>query len=437
MERVIEKQELISNIEYRVITSCRSCESSNVGDILSLGKHQLPEFGGGEKNSPEVPLTLCVCQDCSLVQLRHTTDPALLWNENYGYRSGVNSTMREHLKGIVESVEERIDLREDDIVVDIGCNDGTMLGFYQGDVMRVGFDPSENVLAYANRELKPKFGKEKVRLFLDYFNKELYFPAMMGKAKVVTAISMFYDLDNPNRFLRDVKDILDSDGIFVVQQNYLKAMVENTAFDNICHEHLEYYSLGSMETLLNRHGLEVFDAVETPINGGSFRTYIRHKGANIGNSEGRERVQTMRDGERDLSNPDIYEDFAERVSLLTEKIGDFVRARYSVGFKIYAYGASTRGGTLLQACGLGKDFISAAVDRNPDKWGKTMGSTGIPIISEEQARVEPGFMRFSFYDSSFFAWEREYLERGGKFIVPLPEPSIISYGNGYYTNGPI
>src|SRR3990167_6862546 len=309
--------------------------------------------------------------------------------------------MREHLKGIVESVEERIDLREDDIVVDIGCNDGTMLGFYQGDVMRVGFDPSENVLAYANRELKPKFGKEKVRLFLDYFNKELYFPAMMGKAKVVTAISMFYDLDNPNRFLRDVKDILDSDGIFVVQQNYLKAMVENTAFDNICHEHLEYYSLGSMETLLNRHGLEVFDAVETPINGGSFRTYIRHKGENI---------------------------------------GDFVRARYSVGFKIYAYGASTRGGTLLQACGLGKDFISAAVDRNPDKWGKTMGSTGIPIISEEQARVDkPGYMIILpwFFTKEFVEREREYLERGGKFIVPLPEPSIISYGNGYYTNGPI
>jgi len=345
-----------------------------------------------------------------LVQLRHTTKPELLWNDGYGYRSGVNDAMVRHLHGIAHEAEKFVE--DGDTVLDIGCNDGTLLDGYTKKVKLVGIDPSENVASYINETLK---GKDYSVVF-DFFNAK----KLQDKFKVITAISMFYDLDDPNKFMKDISDVLLPGGVFIIQQNYLGSMIKNCAFDNICHEHLEYYSLTSLSNLLLRHGMMVFRVEENDLNGGSIRTYI----CRIGERPPEKSVEEMIKKESMLS----VGEFSKNVKRTIESIRDVVLELYKEGHTIYAYGASTRGGTLLQACGLDSRVILKAVERNPDKWGKVMESTGIPIISETQARKEnPDYMIILpwFFADTFMEREKEYTFHGGKWIVPLPKPRIV------------
>ena len=242
----------------------------------------------------------------------------------------------------------------------------------------------------------------------------------MKKAKLIFSISMFYDLSDPNKFVSDIVRVLDNDGIWVIQQNYVGSMLSQMAFDNICHEHLEYYSLASLEKLLNRHGLEVFDVQMSDINGGSFRTFVRHM----------DNVKKLRIMERKmkLDNQWTYLLFAMKVKGVKQKLYTFIKERVDEGKKIYLYGASTRAGTILQYCGLDKTLITAAVERNPEKWGKNIASVGIPIISEEQARKEkPNFMLIGpwFFKDEIVRREKEYLDAGGHLIFPLPKMEVL------------
>ena len=420
--------------------SCRVCQG-NLEDILSLGEQHLVGFtfpdvdnpGGWEHKEQKpvyVPLDLVLCSECKLLQLRHTTNPELLWNENYGYRSGINETMRRELGDIVASLEGLKRLEDGDIVVDIACNDGTLLEAYSNpNLIRVGYDPSRNVVEQACVALC-KYGVDKMKIFIDFFSKKPYWQTLDERAKVVTCIAMFYDLDDPNRFIKDVEGILDPEGVFVIQQNYLVGMLDQTAFCNIVHEHLEYYSLLSLENLLNRHNLEVFDVSQNDINGGSFRTYIRLKGAEVGTKGGLERVEAMRVKERELGldKKDIYLKFASRVSELSIKLSTFVNEEVAKGKKIYVYGASTRGNTLLQAAKLDYRQITAAAERNQFKFGRKCVGTNIPIISEKEAReANPDYFLVLpwFFKKEFIEREKEYLESGGKLIFPLPEVEVI------------
>lgn len=396
-------------MNYKIIDKCRSCGSKNLKDVISLGNQKIVEFAS---KPVSIPLELIKCEDCILVQLRHTTNPELLWNEGYGYRSGVNDAMVKHLHGIAKDVEQY--LGTDDVVLDIACNDGTLLEGYTKNVTKVGIDPSSNVINYA-KEKHPEY-----KLVNEFFSKEAFDKASVMPAQVITCISMFYDLDDPGKFLEDVKSCLKVNGVFVIQQNYLGSMIKNCAFDNICHEHLEYYSLTSLLMLLNRHGMTVFKVEENDLNGGSIRTYI----CRIGERPLDSSVQKLFNAENEM---DVY-GFGKKMEKVIESIRDVVMDIYKSGHTIYAYGASTRGGTLLQACGLVYPYIEKAVERNPDKWGKTMESTGIPIISEKQARQEnPDYMIILpwFFADHFIEREKEYLFGGGKFIVPLPKLRII------------
>ena len=380
----------------------------------------MSDFTLDDKKPKSYPLKLILCDNCSLLQLRHNVPQSALYTERYGYKSGMNSTMQKELKEIVVKALGKFDEKTKNLVaLDIGANDGTLLSCYPKSVFRIGIEPIK------------KFRKESLSkadvIINDFFNYNAYFKKLKNKkANIITAISCFYDMEEPNVFLSDVKKILDPMGIFIIQQNYLVGMLKQNAFDNIVHEHLEYYSLLSLENLLRLHGLEVFDVEESDINGGSFRTYI----ANKGQKKISKAVLDMRTKEKrmDLKNINNYLAFARRVEDNKNKLYKFISKLVKDNRRVYVYGASTRGNTLLQYCGLDKRLIKAAVERNPEKWGKIVASVGIPIISEEQARKDmPEYMLVLpwFFKREFLNREKKYLKSGGHFIFPLPKFEVV------------
>lgn len=403
----------------KTIKKCRSCLSGQLINILSLGEQYLSDFSKENYKPEKSPLDLVLCRSCNLLQLKNTVSPTLLYTERYGYKSGINNTMKEELQKIVIATQKKISNRGKITAVDIGANDGTMLSYYPKSVFKIAFEP---IKKFAN-ECK----KHADVVINDFFNFRSYERELKKKkADIITAISCFYDIDNPNAFVRDVKKILRKNGIFVIQQNYLVGMLMNNAFDNIVHEHLEYYSFLSLETLLSRHGLEIFHVEESAINGGSFITFIsRKKTKSI-----QESVFRWREYEKvlKLDQVKIYSDFAKRVKKNKRELYNLIVNLINKNKIIFVYGASTRGNTLLQFYHLNNKLIKAAVERNPEKWGKNISSLNIPIISEEQARREkPDYMLVLpwFFKDEFLEREKVYLAAGGHFIFPLPKVEII------------
>lgn len=406
---------------YTERKTCRSCGNPDLKFVLWLGNQYVVNFPEGDSREECIrgPLEVVICGDrnCSLVQLRHTVNPDLLFRQ-FWYKSGITETMRRALANITEEAQKRVALSAGDIVVDIGTNDGTLLRTYTvPGLTTVGFEPAVNLVAEASQ------GTSKI--INDYFNRASFEKKFSReKAKVITSIAMFYDLEEPNRFVDDVKNVLANDGVWINQMNYLGSMLKLNAFDNISHEHLEYYSLSSLQPLLARHALEVVDAELNEINGGSFRATIAHCGA----FPVHQRVRDLQASEKHLTEFQTYEAFAKRLQALREEARNFISAELEKGKKVYAYGASTRGNSLMQYFGLDQNWIRAAAERNPAKYGKKTAGTNIPIIAEDQARREkPDYflvLPWAFI-KEFVARETEFLQGGGKFIVPLPEFRVI------------
>lgn len=397
---------------YTKVDKCRLCGSSKLEGILSLGDQCISAFVGETDSNPIVaPLDLIKCSNCQLVQLRHSTNPKILYSDNYGYRSGLNTTMMHELRNLVDSILALKRLKTGDVVVDIGSSDGTMLKFYPDEVIKVGFEPVKKFKNYYSQRGFYYIG--------DFFNAEAYqkqFPN--HKAKVISAIAMFYDLDDPNAFLKDVTKVLAEDGILVIQQNYLPKMLERGAFDNISHEHVAYYSLNTLHKLVSQHKLEIFDVEERGINGGSFRTYICFKGMYAVEPTLAEMLETEKID---------FGGFQQRVEDCIDQLTQFITQEKAKGKTFWIYGASTRGNVILQAANLKYPLIEGASERNPEKWGKRTLGTNIPIYSEEEARkVKPDYflvLPYWFRDE-FIEREKEYLEGGGALIFPLPEFKI-------------
>lgn len=340
-----------------------------------------------------------------------------MYNDNYGFKSGINDTIRADLADVVGKA---VGLRASSgplRVMDIGCNDGTLLSNYPTSYFRVGVDPIRKFTA-SSRE----HADHVVTEFYSYDAIEDVLPG--GKADIITIISCFYDMEHPNEFVEQVEAALASNGVCVIQQNYLFAMLRQNAYDNICHEHVEYYSLLALESLLNRNGLEVFGIQESGINGGSFRTYVSHAGAYAPNGS----VQHMRDNESMLKGMEPYVEFGKRITVLAEQLHTFISSLKRKGKTIYVLGASTRGNTLLQYSQLDGSLISAAMERNPDKVGCMIASLQIPIVGEEEARAaKPDYMLVLpwFFADEIIRREQDYLDQGGHFILPLPELKIV------------
>ncbi len=414
------------------ITNCRSCgEKLPKDNVLNLGKQTVVDFLlPGETGRGISPLELVACPYCQLLQLRHTVDSDTLYRV-FWYRSSISESMRASLQDVVEAAHRKVSLFADDYVCDIGSNDGYLLGCYPPNVNRVGFEPATELAKEASEHTDGVF-------IPDYFSAVPALTASKNKLyKIVSAVAMFYDLPDPGRFLEDVRSILHPDGIFVVQMNYLGIMLQNLVYDNIGHEHLCYYSLTTLNDLFRRKGLVIVDVEQNMVNGGSFRVYAIRDTAfaaytyRLGVPATMRRVRGMLDEEVGMFSHDAYTDFAERVTAHATQMKSFLSELRARGKRVFAYGASTRGSTLLQTiCGdiPATSLLAGVAERDPRKYGRRMAQLDLPIIPEAEARKEADYfllLPYQFWDV-ISQREHEWMLAGGKFIIPLPRPRVVT-----------
>jgi len=411
--------------------SCRACGKKFSGKILlNFGPQAIVDFlDEGEVGRGKAPLQLVYCEGCGLVQLKHTVDADTLYRK-FWYRSSVNEQMRDALANVVDSAINRAHLVAGDAVCDIGSNDGELLMNYPSKgIFKVGFEPAVDLAEESAGRFRVR-QDENFEILPKYFNAvEALSTSKRVRYKIITAIAMFYDLDHPLDFLRDVKACLSPGGVFILQMNYLGLMVKNLAFDNISHEHLCYYSLSTLKPMLEKVGLGIFDVSLNDVNSGSIRIYAAHKNEALAVEE--PSMQELLATESSQLSEQSIVNFAERVDGMTKVLLSFLKELKRAGKKVYAYGASTRGMTLLQSLfkeERASDYLIAAAERDPRKYGKRMAGLDIPIIPEEQARMYAEYFLLCPYHFWKSIREREkfWMTCGGKFIIPLPYPKVIS-----------
>ena len=416
-----------SFMQSETISSCRICVSNDLDIILDIGDHvSAGIFPAADEPDPPVGrLRLVMCRECGLAQLDRNFDPSALYHIAYGYRSGINASMRVHLAGIADEAMRSVTFGADDFILDIASNDGTLLKAYpDGSVIRVGIDPTI-----------AQFGKHypsDVITVADFFDAAAYLQATGArKAKVITSIAMLYDLAEPQKFVRDVAVCLDPNGLWIFEQSYVGSMLAQNAFDTICHEHLEYYGLAQIERLLEDNDLRAVDVSFNDVNGGSFRVHACHRDASFQSST---RLEVARRAEQRSGNGTLaaFDAFRLRVADITGKVRHFIESEHAAGKSVYVYGASTKGNIFLQYCGLDHQIIRACADRNPEKWGRRTPGTGIPIVSEAEAReAQPDYFLVLpwHFRAEFLEREASFLRAGGQMIFPLPEFTVVSAGD--------
>lgn len=368
---------------------------------------------------PSGPLELVRCADCGLAQLGHTYDMSLMYGQNYGYRSGLNASMVRHLEGIVKAAMQHVDFGRESPVLDIGSNDGTLLGFYPGDLDRVGIDPT---IKKFQHYYKPSIGR--IAGFFSADTLQQFWPDK--KFKIITSIACLYDLPDPQRFVNDIAEILHPEGIWVFEVAYLPRMLERNAFDGICQEHLEYYTLKDIGRLLYQAELKPIDVGFNDINGGSVKVTAARKSS----------PQAISTDFFDLYNLEqVPGELISELKQLEEKINNVAIRLYNLlcdikaeGKTVLGYGASTKGNVLLQYSNLSPEVLPYIAEVNSDKFGCVTPGSNIPIISEAEAKaMKPDYylvLPWHFRDS-ILAKEAEFRKAGGKFIFPLPSVEIV------------
>lgn len=404
-------------------TTCRVCSNEHLSDVMNLGGQFLQgSFVKGDIKPPlrKTPLVLTLCDTsknedaCGLLQLRHSVPPAILYKK-YWYRSGTNGTMTEHLSDIAK----KVNALDPKTVMDIGCNDGTFLKFLKPEIKRIGVDPSDAVKGISNG--------------IEVINK--CFPCHETRnirADVITSFAMFYDLESPVEFVQEVKHCLAHDGVWIFEVAYLPSMLKNNAFDNVCHEHIEYYSLAVLDQIVADVGMHIVKAEINDVNCGSILCVAANKNSEI--EVDREKLEAIREAEFDmcLDEQDVYKNFDTIVGKIRRDLYQFLEVEHKKGKKIHIYGASTKGNTLIQASGIAK-FITCAAERNPEKWGARTLGTDISIVSEEESRaMEPDFylvlpwhFRNEFLRRERLAWDPSRTTKRPKFIFPLPTFEVV------------
>ncbi|CRK56084.1 NDP-hexose 3-C-methyltransferase TylCIII [Alloactinosynnema sp. L-07] len=406
-------------------TACRICGNRTLLPVLDLGTQALTGiFPKPGVEVPTAPLEVVKCSPdgCGLVQLKHTADLSLMYGVHYGYRSGIRPFMINYLHDKVATLTGLVDLDAGDVVVDIGSNDSTLLQGYRTEgLTRVGIDPTGDKW----RQYYP----DSVDLIPDFFSKDVYAEKFGDrKAKIVTSIAMYYDLPDPTGFMSDVRDILTDDGVWMVEMTDLASTIEALAYDAVCQEHLEYYTLRQIEWMADRVGLTVSSAELTEANGGSLCLTLvkdpsRHKIDTAAIERAREREAELR-----LDSMATYETFARRVTDHRDELRAFLDDSKAAGKLTLGYGASTKGNVTLQYCGVTTDDLPCIGEVSPEKHGCVTPGSGIPIVSEEDAKaLKPDQLLILpwAYRDGFVEREQEFLARGGKFVVPLPTVSEI------------
>lgn len=405
------------------INKCRVSNSNHLITVLNLGEQVLT--GVFPKSKSETitkgPLELVWCPDSGLLQLAHSYPPEEMYGDNYGYRSGLNQSMVSHLSQKIQKLERQFQLKSGDIVLDIGSNDGTLLKSYKTNgISKIGIDPTGKKFA--------SYYTNDIKLVPEFFSKEQFLSASPKPAKMISSIAMFYDLENPISFAKDIYDSLTEDGIWHFEQSYMPSMLRLNSYDTICHEHLEYYSLGSVKKILDHAGFKLIDVEMNAINGGSFAVTAAKKMSSHKANHAVINWLLEQEDRMGLNSPKLFRNFEDQVYRHREDLIRLIHSLLSDNKKIMGYGASTKGNVLLQFCGLTEKEITAIADVNPEKHGKYTPGTHIPIISEQEARAQnPDYFLVLpwHFKNSIIQREKEFLEKGGKFIFPLPEIEII------------
>jgi hypothetical protein len=405
-----------------IINKCRNCQGSHLKYLFSLGK--LSYTGKFPKNNKinikKTDVTLVICANCSLVQLNHIYDMQYLYNQDYGYRTGINKTMTTHMKKIKKMLCAKAKIKSGDFVLDIASNDGTLLNFYNKNITKVGIDPL--VTRYK------KFYKNIEYKIPDFFSFNLIKKFKIKKKfKIITALSVFYDIENPNKFLKDVNSSLDDNGIFLLEYADLFSIIKYKMFDTICQEHITYYSTKVILKILNKNKLRIFDIKRNTINGGSVQYFICKKNAKFNTNINSLKSIIKEESRLKLENINTYKKFFRSIIAIKIKLLNYLDNLIENDKTIHGYGASTKGNVLLQFFGINQKYIKFIADRNPNKYNLFTPGTKIKIISERNSRsMNPNYYLVLpwHFKNEILHREKKTIKKGTKFIFPLPKMTI-------------
>jgi cyclopropane fatty-acyl-phospholipid synthase-like methyltransferase len=415
---------------YTEIQQCRICGNTDLASVLNLGTQYLTGVfpRGPEQHLTCGPLELVSCsirdpqRHCGLLQLRQTYQLSEMYGENYGYRSGLNRAMVSHLQAIVERLRQLVPTGSGDLVLDIGSNDGTLLSHYPaGGPTLCGIDPTAAKFRQHYRE--------DISVIPDFFSAELVLRRFGDqRARIITSIAMFYDLQRPMEFVRQIRDVLADDGVWLLEQSYLPAMLRANAYDTVCHEHLEYYSLRQIQWLMNECEMKVVDVTENDTNGGSFAVTVTRAESSLAPNRQRIADMAMAEEALGLETQRPLEAFRQRTFAHRDKLLTLLTDLRRQDKTVLGYGASTKGNVILQFCGITPELLPAIAEVNPDKFGRYTPGSLIPIISEaEMHAMKPDYLLVLpwHFRETLVHRESEFLRQGGKMIFPLPEIEIV------------
>ena len=391
--------------------------------VLDLGEQALTGVfpASTDERVGEGPLTLVWCRSCTLLQLADSFEPTEMYGDNYGYRSGLNRSMSQHLARKARGLETLVRLSPQDVVLDIGSNDGTLLASYTtSPLRRIGIDPTAERFA--------SYYPPDAEVVSDFFSAKRFREVCETPARIVTSVAMFYDLENPTKFARDVRECLALDGVWHLEQSYMPSMLRSTAYDTVCHEHLEYYSLATVRRILREADLELIDVRFNRVNGGSFAITAAHQDSPFTPDHVLIDWFIAQEERLGLHTPGPFRRFEERVFQHRADLSELIKGLRAAGASLMGYGASTKGNVLLQFCGFGPAEFEAIAEVNEDKFGRVTPGSGIPIIPEAEMRARrPDYLvvlPWHFRDG-IVQREDEYLQSGGRLIFPLPEIEIV------------
>ncbi|MCQ9200695.1 MAG: class I SAM-dependent methyltransferase [Prochlorococcus marinus CUG1437] len=402
---------------------CRISKQDDLIEVFDLGSHYMcGEFPSSiSENIEKGRLALGWSPSSGLLQLSEDRDITSMYGQNYGYRSGLNSSMVDHLRKKVEYLLELSNINNKKCVLDIGSNDGTLLSNYSNDLIRIGIDPT--IVKYG------KYYQENIIKLADFFSYDNFNKVSQGyKADIITSISMFYDLPDPNLFVANIREVMSPQGIWNLEQSYMPSMLRTNSYDTVCHEHLEYYSLYVIKKLLEKNHLRILDVVFNRINGGSFSVTVCHQDSKYESNMPIINWMLSQEERMNLNTPYPYREFERKAYTHRSDLQGLIKAINSSDKKIAGYGASTKGNVILQFCQLTSEEIYGIAEVNEDKFNKFTPGSNIPILSETEIKsTHPDYMLVLpwHFRENIIEREKEYLRKGGKLIFPLPEIEIV------------
>ena len=404
------------------ISNCRTCKSTDLIKAFDLGKQKLTGIFPKSKNEkvPSGSLAMTFCNNCKLLQLENSFNPDVMYGENYGYMSSLNKSMVNHLKKKANKLKKLLNLNNNCTVIDIGSNDGTFLNFFSNKVKLIGVDPTIKKLR--------KYYRKDIECIPNYFSNGIFKNKALKKVKLISSISMFYDLEDPCSFAQDIFDILDKDGLWHLEQSYMPMMLKNNSYDTICHEHLEYYSLRSLKYIFDKIGFKIIDLEFNDINGGSFAITVAKK--NSRHKEIKKIVEWLLKKESifEYNKINTFKKFFINIKKHKKIFKDLLLNLKDMKKKVIGYGASTKGNVILQYCNIDQRLVPFIADVNEFKHGRFTPGSNIKIISEIEAKkMNPDyFLVLPWHFKNFIIQkEKKILKKNTKLIFPLPDIDII------------